>query len=157
MKCCLKISDLAASVHYFLTPSEAFSVSSREEQHVLHVHNGQDKNRAKIKPHTDGMKRRNTWSEAYWSVRICYLHGAVVCRCSCLGWRDAVSSVPARPVPASSLSQDLRIWVQPLWDAGKAVKGYVQLRVGVPKIGEMELMQSQKIPIQTFHLAAAKP
>lgn len=124
---------------YFLALSEAFSVSNREEQHVLHVQNGQDKNRAKIKPHTDGMRWRSTWSGVHWSVRICYLDGAVECRCSSLGCRDAVSSVPARPVPGSCLSQDLRICVQPLWDAGQVLKGYVQLRLGVPKVGEMEL------------------
>lgn len=107
--------------------------------------------------HTHGMEWRNTWSEACWSVRICYLDRAVGCRCSCLGWRDAVSSVPARPVPGLSLSQDLRIWVQLLWDAGQVLKGYVHLRVGVPKGGEMELSWSKKIPIQTFCLAAAKP
>lgn len=50
-----------------------------------------------------------------------------------------MSSVPARPVPGLSLSQDLRIWVQLLWDAGQVLKGYVHLRVGVPKGGEMEL------------------
>lgn len=55
------------------------------------------------------------------------------------GVKDAVSSVPARLVPGSCLSQDLRIWVQPLWDAGQALKGYVQSRLGVPKVGEMEL------------------
>lgn len=54
------------------------------------------------------------------------------------GVEGCCSSVPA-PEPGSCLSQDLRIWVQPLWGAGQAVKGYVQLRLGVPKVGEMEL------------------
>lgn len=65
MKCYLKTQDLAESVHYFLCP---FCIATlyqsitpnRVEQHILHIHDSQDKNRAKIKPHTDGIKWRNT-------------------------------------------------------------------------------------------------
>lgn len=49
-------------IHYFPALSEAFSISNREEHHVLHVHNGHDKNRDKIKPHTwHEMKKYLKW------------------------------------------------------------------------------------------------
>lgn len=45
----------------------------------------------------------------------------------------------SRDLSRPCLDQDLRIWVHSLWDAGQAVKGYVQLRVKVPKVEEMVL------------------
>lgn len=104
--------------------------------------------------HTQMVRNEEIFSEACWSIGICYLEGTLECWCSCLGWRDAAR---ARQVPGLHPDQDLGVWVRSLWDAGQAVKDHAQLSVEVPKVGEMDLSWSLKIPIQTFCLAAAKP